>query len=115
MSKKKRINPLGAITKYFKEVKAELKKVVWPTFAQIKNNTIIVIISLIFVGGVIWVFDLGFAATLGRVVDRAPVPQENLIPNYDDMLPDEGDFLDEMPELPPQNEDDTAAEQNDEQ
>jgi preprotein translocase subunit SecE len=71
MKDKNKKNPLKGIANYFREVRSELKKVVWPTLKQIKNNTIIVIISLVFVGAIIWVLDLGFGATLGNVVDWA--------------------------------------------
>ena len=45
---------------YFKEVKAEMKKVVWPTFVKIRQNTITVIVYVVIVGLVIcgldWLF-----------------------------------------------------------
>lgn len=59
----------GAV-KYFKDVKGEMKKVVWPTFKQVKNNTIIVLIAIILVGILIWVLDFAFAKTLGTVVEK---------------------------------------------
>ncbi len=68
MSEKEKRNPFKGIVNYFKEVRAELKKVVWPSFKQIKNNTIIVIISLIFVGAIIFVIDLGFKAGFENLV-----------------------------------------------
>lgn len=79
MSEKKKMNPFNGIVNYFREVRAELKKVVWPTLKQIKNNTVIVIICLLFVGAIIWVLDLGFGATLGTVVDKANSQQNQMI------------------------------------
>ena len=38
------------ISRWFREMKSELKKVVWPTKSQMLNNTLIV-------GICIWVFD----------------------------------------------------------
>ena len=46
---------------WFREMKSELKKVVWPTKSQIINNTIIVLVCVLIVGICIWVFD--FAGT----------------------------------------------------
>ena len=43
--------------KWLKELKVELKKVVWPTRSQTINNTLIVIACVIVVGVFIWVFD----------------------------------------------------------
>lgn len=48
------------VVKFFREVKSELKKVVWPSRKQIINNTLIVIASVIVIGIVIWAFDAIF-------------------------------------------------------
>lgn len=45
------------IARWFREMKSELKKVVWPTPKQTVNNTLIVIACVIVVGICIWVFD----------------------------------------------------------
>ena len=47
----------GAITKYFRELKSELKKVVWPTPKQVAKNTLIVVCCVLAVGVFIWLFD----------------------------------------------------------
>ena len=44
---------------YFKEIKNELKKVVWPTKEQLKNYTITVLVFTFVVGGIIAIFDYG--------------------------------------------------------
>ena len=53
------------ISKFFREIKVELKKVVWPTWSQIRNNTGIVIVCIIIIGIGIWVLDaiFGWGAT----------------------------------------------------
>ena len=43
--------------KWIREMKAELKKVPWPTKKQTSNNTVIVIVCCIVVGICIWLFD----------------------------------------------------------
>ena len=48
----------GAICRYFRELRSELKKVVWPTPAQVLKNTLIVLACVVVVGAFIWVFDL---------------------------------------------------------
>ena len=53
----------GAVCRYFRELKSELKKVVWPTPKQVVKNTLIVLASVLVVGIFIWVFD--FVATEG--------------------------------------------------
>ncbi len=48
------------IGSYFRDLKAELKKVVWPTFKTIRNNTGVVITAIILVGAFIALLDFGF-------------------------------------------------------
>ena len=50
----------GRVRKYFRELRSELKKVVWPTPKQVAKNTLIVIASVLIVGAFIWVYDLVF-------------------------------------------------------
>ncbi len=48
----------GKVAKYFRELKSELKKVVWPTPQQLLKNTLVVVACVLVVGVFIWVFDL---------------------------------------------------------
>ena len=61
MAKEKKANwfkrAWGAVCKYFRELKSELKKVVWPTPKQVVKNTLIVVACVIVVGAFIWAFD----------------------------------------------------------
>ena len=47
----------GRVCKYFRELRSELKKVVWPTPAQVLKNTLIVLVCVLVVGVFIWLFD----------------------------------------------------------
>ena len=51
------------IAKWFREMKSELKKVVWPTKKQVLNSVIVTLVCVLIVGIFIWVFDAaaGFA------------------------------------------------------
>ena len=53
----------GGICKYFRELRSELKKVVWPTPQQVLKNTLIVLVCVLVVGVFIWLFD--FVARVG--------------------------------------------------
>ena len=53
----------GGIAKYFRELRSELKKVVWPTPQQVLKNTLIVLACVLVVGVFIWLFD--FVARVG--------------------------------------------------
>ena len=50
--------PFGKrVAKWFREMRSEARKVIWPTPKQTLNNTIIVIVCCIIVGICIWLFD----------------------------------------------------------
>lgn len=49
------------VKKYFKETKAELKKVTWPTKEKLKQNTIVIIVFIIIVGIFLFAFDVLFS------------------------------------------------------
>ena len=65
---KRTVNGLG---KWFRGMKSELKKVVWPTWSQVLNNTLVVIVvSLIFaviLGVIDWLAGEGITALLGLI------------------------------------------------
>ena len=45
---------------YFKDVRTELRRVVWPTRKQLTNNTITVLLSCLIIGTIIWCSDFVF-------------------------------------------------------
>ena len=53
----------AGIRRYFRELRSELKKVVWPTPQQVLKNALIVVACVLVVGVFIWVFD--FVAQFG--------------------------------------------------
>ncbi len=61
----------GAVARYFRELRSELKKVVWPTPQQVLKNTLIVVACVLVVGVFIWLFDFlagtGISALINAV------------------------------------------------
>ena len=59
----------GKFKKFFRELRSELKKVVWPTPQQVLKNAAVVCGCVLVVGVFIWLFDLvagfGIGALLG--------------------------------------------------
>ena len=49
------------VGKFFKDLKSEAKKVVWPTWKQTANNTWAVIVAIIIVGIFIGALDIVFS------------------------------------------------------
>ena len=45
-------------SKWFREMKSELKKVVWPSGKQLVNNTLVVLVSVLIVGVIVCLFDM---------------------------------------------------------
>ena len=43
-----RVGPLGRLAQFLRDVRAEMKRVSWPTFNEVKNTTIITLIAVIF-------------------------------------------------------------------
>jgi preprotein translocase subunit SecE len=43
-----RIGPLGRLTHFLRDVRAEMRRVSWPTLNEVKNTTIITLIAVIF-------------------------------------------------------------------
>ena len=58
-----------ALSRWFREMKSELKKVVWPSGKQLVNNTLVVLAAVLVVGVVVVLFDFlaeSGVALLGR-------------------------------------------------
>ena len=53
----------GGLGRWFREMRSELKKVVWPSPAKVVKNTSTVILCSLGIGVFIWVFD--YVAALG--------------------------------------------------
>ena len=56
---------VSKVGRFFKDLKGELKKIVWPTKKQVVNNTLVVIAMIFVMGIFIWLMDLG----LGKLVN----------------------------------------------
>ncbi len=59
----------GGICRYFRELRSELKKVVWPTPQQVLKNTLIVLACVLVVGVFIWLFDFVSRIGINALID----------------------------------------------
>jgi preprotein translocase subunit SecE len=59
----------GGWSEYFKGVRIETKKVVWPTRQELISYTIVVLFTCAFFGVMIWGVDSAFLAALRRIVE----------------------------------------------
>lgn len=58
---------LVRIGRYLKDLKSEIKKVVWPTKKTLIRNVTVVILMCIIIGGFIWLIDFGLASLLNVI------------------------------------------------
>lgn len=56
------------ISTYFKGVKAEMRKVIWPTKKELANYTGVVILISVIVGLIVWALDLGVHRILSLII-----------------------------------------------
>ena len=63
--KEKKPGIFARIAKWFREMKSELKKVVWPSGKQLVNNTVVVLVAVLIVGIIVCLFDLGAGELIG--------------------------------------------------
>ena len=59
----------GAVCRYFRELKSELKKVVWSTPQQVVKNTLIVIAAVLVVGVFVWLFDFVAQVSINKLIE----------------------------------------------
>ena len=56
------------ITKYFKGVISELKKVNWPNRPQLLTFTGVVLVTVMLVGVIVWLMDSVFSSALSLII-----------------------------------------------
>lgn len=59
---------LEGLKRYFTELKAEFRKIVWPTPKTVVRNTIVVLVSIVAVGIVIWCLDALTSSGLNAIL-----------------------------------------------
>ncbi len=57
-----------AIAKFFKDLKGETKKIVWPNAKTVLKNTGIVLAVVLIIGAAIWLVDWGLSAGIDAVL-----------------------------------------------
>ncbi len=59
---------VGSIVKYLRDTKSELKKVVWPSKADTKANTLVVIVVVAIAAVVMITLDTIFGGIMGLII-----------------------------------------------
>ena len=55
------------IGNFFRDVKAELKKVTWPSRQEVYSTTVVVIIASVFFGFYLFFMDVAFSWIMGQI------------------------------------------------
>lgn len=67
----KKLGFFKRIGKWFREMRSELKKVVWPTPKQLATNTGVALVVMALAAVVLWVFDKGAGAAVSAIFSLA--------------------------------------------
>lgn len=67
----KKLGFFQRIGKWFRDMKSELKKVVWPTPKQLATNTGVALVVMALAAVVLWVFDKGAGAAVNAIFELA--------------------------------------------
>ena len=59
------------VAKWFREMKSELKKVVWPTKKQLFNNTFVSVVVMVVSAIVLWGFDMLASGLVHALINLA--------------------------------------------
>ena len=62
-----RVGPVGRLSQFVRDVRAELKRVSWPTAKEVKNTTIITLIAVIFFAFYLFVVDQALARLINGI------------------------------------------------
>ena len=65
--RERRQNPLRRVFTYYRQVVAELRKVIWPTRRELVTYTAVVLVFVMFMVGVVALFDFGASQAVLKV------------------------------------------------
>lgn len=60
-----RVGPLGRMSQFLRDVRAEMKRVSWPTAKEVKNTTIITLVAVVFFSVYLFLVDRIWAYLIG--------------------------------------------------
>lgn len=69
-TKTRNAGPGNAISKYFRDIKSEFKKITWPSKDEILKSTKTVFITVVIFTLILWLFDSVFQNLLKTVIEK---------------------------------------------
>ena len=98
---------------FFKDFKAELKKVIWPNRSQVVNNTVIVIVIVAIVTALCFVLDFAFEALNTYGIDKLKSAVQGSSSNelvQENTVEEDANVIDETTDTVENSENDEAEE-----
>lgn len=59
------------IKKFFKDFRGECKKIVWPDGKTVLKSSLVVVVSVVIIGAVIWLIDTGLSEAIKLLINLA--------------------------------------------
>lgn len=60
----------GNLVNFLRDTRAELKKVIWPSWPQVRVYTLVVLFTMVSIGAILWgtdaILSFGLGAVLGK-------------------------------------------------
>lgn len=63
------LEKLRQLREFMSQVPAEMKKVTWPDWEQLRNATAVIIVFVLIVAGIIGLMDLVFRSIVNMIID----------------------------------------------
>ena len=61
------VGPIGRLAQFLRDVRAEMKRVSWPTGKEVKNTTVIVLVAVVFFALYLFAVDQGLARLINGI------------------------------------------------
>ncbi|MBQ5321057.1 MAG: preprotein translocase subunit SecE [Oscillospiraceae bacterium] len=68
-AKAAKVKKPNKVLKFFRDLISETKKISWPAWKTVVNNTIVVIVAILVIGVFIWLLDALLAFLLGLLLN----------------------------------------------
>jgi preprotein translocase subunit SecE len=65
----KNVNAAGAVAKYYREIKAEFKKITWASRDEVYKTTGVVLTTVVLFTLILWLYDTGFGMLLKWILN----------------------------------------------
>jgi preprotein translocase subunit SecE len=69
-TKTRNVGPINSLTRYYKDIKSEFKKITWPSREDIFKSTQIVLVVIAIFTLILWAYDSVFGTALRTIISK---------------------------------------------